>query len=76
MKTRVVCGGIYERKTDGASYQALCLSVKISANGVRSGLFHVYGFAPERMDEGSEALELWDLVGIPSVEINRKKKAS
>lgn len=66
MDTKLVCGGVYYREKHGRKYHALCVNVVVQANGLKQGTLEMYGFAPERLDEGSDELNLFTLVATPA----------
>ena len=66
MGTKLVCGGVYQREVHGRKYHALCSSVMVTANGLKQGVLNVYGLAPERLDEGTDELNKWELVAAPA----------
>ena len=66
MGTKLVCGGVYQREVHGRKYHALCLSVMVTANGLKQGVLSVYGLAPERLDKGTDELNTWELVAAPA----------
>ena len=77
--TPLVCGGIYRSKPKkGASiYTAMIVSVVEPSNGKNKvGLLQVVGFADERVIEGSDRLNEFDLISSPSVSAPKKKRVT
>ncbi len=74
--TPVICGAVYEKEMRGATYHALCISVKVDAAGNTHGVFCIYGLANERLTEGSEPMDEFTLISSPVFEKTRKRKAS
>lgn len=67
----VVAGGIYRKLvvTGGiveATLHAVMGATRISGTLPKEGLLHVYGHAPERVQEGKESMSGWDLVALPA----------
>jgi hypothetical protein len=56
----VVSGGVV-----GATLHAIMGPTRAKGNLPKEGLLHVYGHAPERVQEGKESMSGWDLVAIP-----------
>jgi len=74
--TQVVCGAVYEKEIRGVVHHVLCVATRFDANGKTVGNFHVFGFALERLTEGSEQMDELTLVASPVFEKRRKRKAS
>ena len=72
----LVCGGIYEWDDGrGKIRYGTMLCVTRDANGNEAGTIHFYGFAPENVQEGSERLSKFKLMGRPaSPKVGRPRK--
>jgi len=77
MDTPIICGGVYRKDVNGVEYHALCTTTRKNRDGKLTGNFHVFGFAVERLVEGSEQTNAFELISAPViVEKKRKRKAS
>ena len=74
--TPIICGAIYEKEMRGATYHALCVSVKVDINGAVHGVLSIYGLANERLTEGTEPMDEYTLISSPVFEKKRKRRAS
>ncbi len=73
--TRIICGAVYEKSVRGVPHHALCDATRVEADKV-FGNMHVFGFAMERVQEGTEAADEFTLIASPVFEKRRKRKAS
>ena len=67
----IVAGGIYRKLLVGNGVVEVTLHAVMGATQKRGGLpkeglLHVYGHAPERVQEGKESMSGWDLVAVPT----------
>ena len=67
----IVAGGIYRKLLVGNKVVEVTLHAVMGATQKRGslpkeGLLHVYGHAPERVQEGKESMSGWDLVAVPT----------
>tara|TARA_Y100000361_G_scaffold153765_1_gene176530 strand:+ start:980 stop:1249 length:270 start_codon:yes stop_codon:yes gene_type:complete len=77
--TPLVCGGIYRTKNKkGASiYTAMIVSLVEPSNGKgKLGLLQVIGFADERVSEGSDRLNEFELIYSPAIAAPKKKRTT
>jgi len=76
--TELICGGVYHKEINGRRYEALCTSVVTQTNGSRQGKLELYGYATERVTEGSEELDQYTLIAAPTPQNTkiRRRKAS
>tara|TARA_S200002703_G_scaffold158192_1_gene167920 strand:+ start:8108 stop:8347 length:240 start_codon:yes stop_codon:yes gene_type:complete len=75
-KTPLICGAVYEKEIRGVVHHCLCLGTRIEASGKVIANIHVFGFALERVQEGTEQADEFTLISSPVFEKRRKKKAS
>jgi hypothetical protein len=76
MATPIICGAVYEKEIRGVCHHALCVSTRIEAGGKILGTLQVYGFAAERVQEGTEQADEFTLISSPVFEKRKKRKAS
>ncbi len=77
--TPLVCGGIYQTKNKKAAsvYTAMIVSVVEPSNGKgKLGLLQVIGFANERVSEGSDRLNEFELIHSPIASAPKKKRVT
>lgn len=74
--TPIICGAVYEKEIRGVVHHSLCVAVRLDANNKTVGNLHVFGFALERLTEGTEAMDEFTLIASPIFEKRRKRKAS
>ncbi len=74
--TPLICGAVYEKEIRGVPYHALCVATRIEPSGKVVGNLHVFGFAMERVQEGTEQADEFTLIAAPTFEKRRKRKAS
>lgn len=76
--TELICGGVYHKEVNGREYQALCTSVVIQTNGSKQGKLELFGYATERVTEGTEDLDQYTLIATPTFQNTkiRRRKAS
>jgi len=74
--TPIICGAVYEKEVRGVTHHALCVATRIEAGGKVLGNLHVFGFAMERVQEGTEQADEFTLIASPTFEKRRKRKAS
>ena len=76
MKSKMLCGGIYEF-TDSANNvrRGTLVATITKPNGTQTGTLHWAGFAPELVEEDSERWGQLKLIGRPaSPNVGRPKK--
>lgn len=64
--TKMVEGGVYERKTESEKIRGVLFGSKATTNnGVKIGQIYQVGYTPEKVREGDESLDAWTLVAVP-----------
>lgn len=66
--TPIVVGGIYETMDEGTTYRAVMTSVRTRTKGDRPSTFGTLerqGYAPQRMEQGSDTMNTWKLIYDP-----------
>ena len=74
--TPLICGAVYEKEVRGVTHHALCVATRFEPNGKIVGNMHVFGFAMERIQEGTEQADEFVLISSPVFEKKKKRKAS
>jgi hypothetical protein len=74
--TKLVCGGVYAREINGKKFHVLCTSVVQQATGLRQGTLQRFGYAADRLDEGTDELNQYKLVAAPAPLASQRQKVS
>lgn len=66
MATRLVVGGVYQKRLNGCTLFGTMTCATRRANGFAEGLIVTNGWPPERVVDGSRELDAWELLAEPT----------